>query len=115
MSTYRQRLERVPSVLGKLDDEKRCDILRRELNRLIQSLYDPDAEVGWRAARVPSPDFGNEAINWGDLSVLDVELHGSRFIAYVEELAPDSYTFGQWLVSWANRWGWSDVQVVMEW
>mgnify|MGYP001567923528 CR=1 FL=1 len=110
----RQQVEMVPLLLGQLDDERRCQLLRRELNRLIESLYDPNTEVGWRPSRRADP-FSGEAINWGDLTVIDVELHGARFIVYIEELDPNSHTFGSWIEGWARAWGWDDVMVVMEW
>lgn len=111
--TYRDKTERVPFLLRTLNDEKRCEIVRQSVNQLIESLYEPDADMGWVCR--PGNPFSHDAINWGDLSCPEVELLGTRFIVYIEEAAPDAYDFAAWVKGWLNKWGWDDVDVRTEW
>ena len=60
--------------------------------------------------------FSDEAINWGDLSVMDVRRLGkSGWLVEIEEAAPDSPAFCRYIQSWLTKWGWENVEVRTEW
>ncbi|KKM81111.1 hypothetical protein LCGC14_1333160 [marine sediment metagenome] len=83
------------------------------VSSLIASVYEPDAEIGW-IADPRKYKFGNETINWGDLSVVSVDEDGDRFTVNIEEAAPGCELFQSWIEGWLSRWGW-DCEAVTEW
>ena len=93
--TFADDLERIPSLLGQrpLTSSERAGILRKQAEALIRHLYDPHPEYGWRASG-RTVQFRGEAINWGDLHVVDVVPgKDGSFIVCVEEAAPDCPLF----------------------
>lgn len=89
------------------------DVIRHNINWLIQSCYGP-VEHG-RQARPETPDG---AINWGDLECLCVEPLGegddARWLATIDEAAPDNAELHAFIEGWLLKWGWR-VEVQTEW
>lgn len=121
--TYREKCEYIQRIrhgrngkLGQLSADEENKILEREVNKLIQSLYIPDPETGWRA-RPDVKQFAHEAINWGDLSasVTRDPQSGWAFVIGIEEASPECLDFPQWIEDWCHRWGWKNVKVECEW
>lgn len=93
-----------------------AEVIRRNSDWLIQYLYDPNEEVGARQSR-RTMELGmyDEAINWGDLKVVDVERTDDGWHIVIDEAAPDSTGLCSYVAEWLRRWGWPDVEVETEW
>ncbi len=104
-------------VLGReLTTDEKEQIVKTEANKLIAWLYDPipDDTIGWIAnshARL----FDSEAINWGDLSVVDVIMTMGKFSIIVEEAGPSCPLFCAWLADSMRAWGFPIKEVRTEW
>lgn len=111
---YREELENWQALVkGRpLVFDEQEQILKKVVNRLIESLYKPDSEVGWKCSTFL---FKDELINWGDLSCRNVAaLKNGEFVVYIEEADPSCYEFSQWVESWLEKWGWK-ADVKTEW
>lgn len=97
---------------------------------LIERLYCPDPEVGrcvheGHLARLGCGWEGDwrglcrrllrEAVNWGDLRVVEVRRWGNGWLVRVEEADPDSPALAEYIEGWLNRWGWGPVKVEARW
>lgn len=60
-------------------------------------------------------DVEGEAINWGDLGVVDVVKRGDAWYVLIEEASPDCPQLCGYIRSWLNKWGWKSVTVETEW
>lgn len=82
---------------------------------LISNLYVLDKDTIRRVDKIKIKDFNDEAINYGDLHCVEVKRIGEdRFLARIEEAAPESYGFRKYLEGWLERWGW-DVEIKTDW
>jgi hypothetical protein len=64
--------------------------------------------------------FKNDAINWGDLGCTRAEFYiddegGQGYRVTIEEVAPDAIQFKMWLSAQLIDFGYSDVEIVLEW
>lgn len=114
--SYRKSLEYVPRLLNTLDEK---EIIRVQVNRLIQWCYDPCEEpgVGWRlSSKVKKLGaVYSEFINWGDLSCVEVNKYDDgSFEVVIEEAAPECPAFCIWIATWLEIWGWK-CNVRTEW
>jgi hypothetical protein len=88
--------------------------LRLVVNRLIEHLYQP-AERGWVVSDWAAAEFGDEAVNWGDLGCVDVRrLNDGRFWVTVAEADPGAVKLRHYIQRWLDAWEWS-ADVVLEW
>ncbi len=112
--TYAGRIRQWRSFLPGEYDE--AAMIKTQAQRLIEWLYDPKPnELGWVASmRVDTEGLAGEAINWGDLGVMDVIATSEGFLMHVEEAAPDCPNFCRWLSEKLAGWGWQ-VEVITEW
>jgi hypothetical protein len=106
----RMKYARLPAL--NLDDER--EHLRRIVDRLIEHLYKP-AERGWIVSDWAAAEFGDEAVNWGDLGCVEVEmLADGRFGVTVAEADPGAARLRHYLTRWLHAWQWPAV-VTLEW
>ena len=100
-----------------LTEDDQNIILDQQASALLAYLYEPDAQLGWVANGnlVERFELDKDAINWGDLAVIDVaQTTDGSFIVYVEEVAPDAIHLQRWIEGWLKAWGWN-ASVVTEW
>ncbi len=114
MATYADSIRGWRELFPKEYDE--AEMIKQQAQRLIDWLYDPvPNELGWvTSRRVKTEGLADEAINWGDLRVIDVVPTSEGFLLDVEEAAPDCPNFCHWLAEKLDGWGWQ-VEVVTEW
>lgn len=119
--TYAEYLEYVWGLtrdFAKPGLGSRGTILKREAQRLLDWLYDPVPEAfGWRCSpRTDALGLGRDAINWGDLRVIEVKAlaEEDKFMILIEEAAPDANNLRRWLTERLHDWGWN-VEVITEW
>ena len=114
MRTYADRIREWRKLLPVEYDE--AELVKKQAQRLIDWLYDPvPSELGWvTSRRVNTEGLADEAINWGDLGVMDVVPTSEGFLMLVEEAAPDCPNFCHWLTEKLAGWGWQ-VEVITEW
>ena len=94
-----------------------AELLKSEINRLLEWLYDPTPSyVGWQCGeRAATLGLTGESINLGDLHVVEVKpLADGTYLVTVEEAAPDATNLQLWLQARLDDWGWI-VQVQTEW
>jgi len=93
--------------------------LERSVDGLLNWLYVPNAEAGWRADGTKLKRLGltNEPVNWGDLHCVGVEKFADGgFLITIEEASPGACPkLCAWVVSWLRKWGWDNVRVETEW
>ena len=98
--------------------EDEAQEIQHEAQRLIEHLYDPDAELGWAANGRRISLMRDEAINWGDLHVIEVRpwANGDQvvFEVVIEEAAPEAVGLQEYIAEWLTKWGWA-VSVRTEW
>ena len=94
------------------------EVIRRAVNRLLESLYRPNRKIGFVVdrAKVRRLGFLDESINWGDLGCADIETYeDGEVIVAIEEVSPDATRLCQWIESWLHSWGWTNTTVRSEW
>jgi len=96
-------------------------VIRRNADWLLMHLYEPDEDQGavfrprdLRRMRA-APGIDNEAINWGDLSTVEVTTHGEGWYVSVEEASPECPLLRGYIRGWLENWGWKPVHVHTEW
>jgi len=92
-----------------IDMPPETTILQDMVNDLICTLYEPvfDGDILFRASK-----FEREAINWGDLSCVEVTQENDGWHVYIEEA--DSHEFAAWVRDWLVSGGWN-VNVSTDW
>ena len=108
------RLFDTPDLRKFRHSERR--VIKENAQYLLERLYEPRASDGRKAAHEDIKKYGldEDAINWGDLGVLDVyKVKGIWRIA-IEEVAPDAENLQAYIILWLKRWGWT-VQVETSW
>lgn len=107
---YQELLERARFSPG-LQVPSVEEVVRVNVNWLIQALYKPDPECGFRVDEKRARAFGvnpDEPINWGDLSCVNVEraeIAGKTvFLVTIEEARSPSLE--RFIEEWLTRWGW---------
>ena len=87
----------LPLTRKQWADER--EVLRRNISWLLERLYQ-------RPSDVPK-EIGDEAINWGDLSMTGLEKHGNLWIVTLEEATDGQCpTLCRYVSDWLERWGW---------
>lgn len=105
----------IPNLLIPEDE-----VLRRNVNWLIEQCYEPDAEIGAgvtdrRLKQLGLWDSRKEAINWGDLSCVSVkQFVDDSWEVVLEEASSDSSVLCHYIWDWLTKWGWK-VNVRTEW
>jgi hypothetical protein len=112
--SYADRIREWRKFLPVEYDE--AEMVKKQAQRLIEWLYNPvPNELGWvTSRRVDTEGLAGEAINWGDLGVMDVVTTSEGFLMHVEEADPDCPNFCHWLSEKLAGWGWQ-VEVITEW
>ena len=111
-----------PEKEKKLSDIK---VVEDTVDLLLRNLYHPTEDkfghgdnnpIGFRAdpVKVKRYELDEEAINWGDLGVVEVEKFGEKYFISIEEVAPNSFHLIAYIEKFMNAWGW-DVRVSTEW
>ena len=107
---YKQRkqLYKVAPETFPLEPEEKW--IQEAVDQLIQYLFQPDKEHPWgwvaNAALIESLGFRNEAINYGDLSCVEVERLGrGRWLVTIEEADPSCPVFCAWVEGWLRVFG----------
>jgi len=96
------------------------EVIRCNADWLIARCYAPHEEAGCRVTAESLAQLGlsgleSEAINWGDLRVVEVRAFGSAWEVLIEEASPDCPALAAYITGWLNKWGWPDVLVRTEW
>ncbi len=91
------------------------EILEWAVSFLLDNLYVPSS-----SGKIPDRrklekySLEGDAINWGDLGVVEVTKSGDRFIVLVEEASPEAANLQRYVGDWLTEWGWN-VEVVTAW
>ena len=95
---YRDQLLALLEVIG--GDEK--EAIRDLADFLIKTLYEPDAERGFKvdAQKLKHLCLDDELINWGNLTVTDVERRPTGWVIHIEGALPDATKFQRWMEGW---------------
>ncbi len=83
---------------------------------LLNNLFLPSIEHGKMVDRKKTHEYGldDDAINWGDLGVVEVMKSGDRFVVLIEEVAPEATNLRRYVGDWLAEWGW-DIEVKTTW
>ena len=105
------------AMLAHIWDE--ATVIAHNVDWLLSRFYVPDEEVGCCVkdgiAQRLAPGVKNEAINWGDLGVMDVRRLGEDgWLVDIEEANPDCPVLCGYISGWLRKWGW-EVEVRTEW
>ena len=97
------------------------ETIRRNVDWLIEHLYEPHPEYGVQATTRSLNFVSNgtmifkEPINWGDLHASEVS-GGDTWEVILEEAAPDACPeLCAYIKDWLEAWGWTPVVVRTEW
>ena len=96
-------------------------VLQDNVDWLLSRLYYPDEEVGASLSdfwldEMGLHDIGKEAINWGDLSCVEVKGYAEGgWEVFIEEAAPECPALQAYIAKWLTAWGWTPVEVRTEW
>lgn len=96
------------------------EAIKRSAEWLIQRLYYPHPELASQTSHLYQEQLGVhglhlDAINWGDLHVVEVTKTGKVWIVEIQEATPDSEHLCEYIRSWLEKWGWTPVVVRTEW
>jgi len=89
------------------------EVIRRNVDWLIERLYEPTAAEGARFEG--GYPFDGEPINWGDLSCVEVKQYNDgSWEVLIEEAAPECPALCAYIAEWLGKWDWQ-ATVRTEW